>query len=110
MTWILGNLWIVAIALCLGTAIFYIVQKDKDKAAEWMLLAVIEAEKEFGSKTGVLKLRYVYDMFLSTFPILSKFISFDDFGMMVDDSLDRMKHLLDTNAAISTYIGGLTIE
>ena len=37
---------------------------------EWMLFAVTKAEKELGSGTGKLKLRYVYDMFIAKFPWL----------------------------------------
>lgn len=105
MTWLLDNLWVIVIGLALGTSVFYLVNKDIEKAKEWLLRAVIEAEKELGPKTGVLKLRYVYDLFLSKFPLLSKFVSFDEFGDMVDEALEKMKHLLDTNASIATYVG-----
>lgn len=105
MTWLINNLWIIAIGLALGTSVFYLVNKDTERAKSWLLLAVIEAEKEYGSKTGVLKLRYVYDMFIHAFPILSKVIDFDDFSDMVDEALETMKHLLDTNSAIADYVG-----
>ena len=41
---------------------------------EWMLFAVTKAEKELGSGTGKLKLRYVYDMFIAKFPWLGKVV------------------------------------
>lgn len=71
---------------------------------EWMLFAVTKAEKEFGSGTGKLKLRYVYDMFIAKFPWLGKVISFAMVSMMVDDALEEMRHLLETNDAVESYV------
>lgn len=82
------------------------IKGDEAKAKKWILLAVIEAEKQFGSKTGVIKLRYVYDLFIQTFPVLSKFMSFEKFSIMVDDALEEMNHYINTNTAIFNYIGG----
>ena len=87
-----------------------VVRGDKEKCKKWLLLACLEAEKEFGSKTGVIKLRYVYDLFLSAFPILSKFMTFDEFSKMVDDALIEMKHLIDTNTAVFEFIGGYEVS
>ena len=55
------------------------------KVKEWLLFAVMQAEKELGSGTGQLKLRYVYDMFVSKFPYLVQFVSFEFFSKLVDD-------------------------
>lgn len=82
-----------------------LIKNDKVKAKKWLLLAVLEAEKEFGSRTGQVKLRYVYKLFLSTFPLLSKVITFEQFSSMVDEVLEEMKHLIDTNIAVSDYVG-----
>ena len=71
---------------------------------EWLLWAVAEAEKLYGSGTGVLKLRYVYDLFLSRFKELEYFISFDEFSKMVDDSLIGFKDLLEKNGRINNYV------
>lgn len=71
---------------------------------EWLLWAVAEAEKLYGSGTGVLKLRYVYDLFLSRFKELEYFISFDEFSKMVDDSLIGFKDLLEKNEKINNYV------
>ena len=72
---------------------------------EWLLYAVTEVEKIMGSKTGQLKLRMVYDMFLEKFPFISSVISFDKFSELVDEALEKMKHLLSTNEAIRNYVG-----
>ena len=71
---------------------------------EWLLFAVVQAEKELGGGTGALKLRYVYDAFLSTFPNLINIISFEMFSKLVDEVLVEMKHLLDTNLDIKAYV------
>lgn len=79
--------------------------EDQIKALkEWLLFAVSEAEKALGSGTGQLKLRMVYDMFLEKFPYLVKFIPFDTFSKWVDDALEEMKKLLETNEQIKKYI------
>ena len=38
--------------------------EQMEKIRQWMLFAVIQAEKELGGGTGQVKLRYVYDLFL----------------------------------------------
>ncbi len=76
------------------------------KLREWLLYAVTVAEKELGGGTGKLKLRYVYDWFLTKFPWLAKLISFETFSEMVDDALVDMKTLLGSNEAVSAYVSG----
>ena len=68
---------------------------------EWLLYAVAKAEDVLGSGTGQLKLRYVYDMFVTKFPAIALFINFDTFTKMVDKALDEFKELLQTNPAIN---------
>lgn len=68
---------------------------------EWLLYAVAKAEEVLGSGTGQLKLRYVYDMFVSKFPAIAVFISFETFTKMVDKALDEFKELLQANPAIN---------
>ena len=107
MNFLVNNWSLVLIIVLVIAALIALVRNDKKKAKEWLLLAVLQAEKEFGSKTGTIKLRYVYDMFLATFPILSKVISFEEFSGMVDEALEQMKHLINTNMAVFEYVGGL---
>ena len=78
------------------------------KVKEWLLWAVTEAEKELGGGTGQLKLRQVYDLFVTRFPWLAKLISFELFSTMVDEALDEMRHLLDTNTAVAAFVSGST--
>lgn len=70
------------------------------KVKVWLLLAVTQAEIELGYGTGQLKLRFVYDLFISKFTWISRLISFDLFSELVDDALDEMRDMLATNRAV----------
>lgn len=76
------------------------------KVREWLLLAVTQAEKELGSKTGKLKLRTVYDAFLTKFPWLAPVVSFERFSALVDDALEEMRDMLDKNEAVKALVEG----
>ena len=79
-------------------------KQQLQKVKEWLLFAVTEAEKEFGSGTGQIKLRYVYDKFLTKFPYLTAAISFDLFSGLVDESLVKFKQILETNNKVQQYV------
>ena len=79
-------------------------QEQISKVKEWLLYAATMAEKELGSGTGKLKLRYVYDLFLSKFNWLAKVITFEYFSMLVDEALDEMKELLKTNKEVQAIV------
>lgn len=104
MEWIVNNWGLLLILVMVVAGLIYLIRNDKEKAKKWLLLACLEAEKEFGSKTGVIKLRYVYNMFLARFPVLSKFMSFEQFSNMVDTALEEMKHLINTNMAVFNIV------
>lgn len=74
------------------------------KVKEWLLYAVLLAEKEYGSQTGEIKLRYVYDLFVNKFTWLAKIISFDTFSEWVDIVLEQMEELLQNNKEISNIL------
>ena len=75
------------------------------KIKEWLLFAVTEAEKELGSGTGQLKLRYVYDKFVTKFPYLVQFIPFEFFSKLVDEVLIKFKEMFNTNKNVKQYVG-----
>lgn len=113
MKWIIDN-WSLLIVILAGVVIvgmyikkFIDMPSDEqiEKVREWLLYAVIEAEKQFQGGTGQIKLRYVYDMFVTKFPTLVSIISFELFSDLVDDALEQMRHLLETNANIADYVG-----
>lgn len=74
------------------------------KVKEWLIYAVIMAEKQFGSGTGVLKLRYVYNMFIEKFPELVSLVSFTEFSEWVDQMLEYTRYLLETNLDIKAFV------
>ena len=75
-----------------------------NKIKEWLKFAVMLAEKELGSGTGQLKLREVYDWFLSMFPVFGKFVPFSIFSKWVDLALEWMREQLEKNQNISKFI------
>jgi hypothetical protein len=104
----------IAVVAVGGYAVYVFVKKPSDaqlrSVKEWMLWAVTKAEKELGSGTGKLKLRYVYDMFVTKFPWLERVISFEMVSMMVDDALEEMREMLETNKAVQEFVNGPTKE
>ena len=70
----------------------------------WLVWAVAEAEAVLGSKTGQLKLRYVYDMAVIRFPIMSKLLPFGMFSKLVDAALAIMEDMITNNSSIAEAI------
>lgn len=109
----IANNWYIILAAVAGVAvIIYLICKffklpretQITKVKEWLLLAVTQAERELGSGTGQLKLRYVYDKFVTKFPYLVQFISFETFSGWVDDVLVKFKEMFKTNVAVKQYV------
>lgn len=112
MNWFIENWYIILSGIAVITAIIIAICKffnlptkaQIESLKNWLLYAVVEAEKALGSKTGTLKLRMVYDMFLTKFAFLAKVISFERFSELVDEALDKMKNLLASNNTIAEYV------
>ena len=51
-----------------------------------------------------MKLRTVYDMFISKFPVISKLLPFSVFSLWVDEALVEMKKILEENLDIKAQI------
>ena len=85
-------------------------QEQMRQVQEWLLFAVAKAEENLGSGTGELKLRYVYDMFVTKFPAIAIFVNFDDFCIMVEEALTKFKELLANNASVSAIYGFENLE
>ena len=99
---------VVGLIAFVGLCIYEFINLGKEKqlkiAKEWLLLAVVEAEKQLGEGTGAIKLRFVYDMFTNKFRFLSMLLSFEQFSSMVDDVLDRMRLMLASNEQLKSYV------
>lgn len=76
-----------------------------NKIQEWLVWAVAQAEKELGSGTGQLKIKYVYDLFITKFPGVAIFIKYETFAAMVEKALNEFKEMIDTNRRISEEFG-----
>ena len=74
---------------------------------EWLVDKVADAEVYFGSQTGQLKLRYVYDTFVSQRPVLAVFVSFETFSSLVDAALEKFEDMLLNNKKIQEYYENL---
>ena len=98
----------IAVLTVEGYAIYAFIKipttEQISKVKEWLLYAVTAAEKELGSGTGQIKLRYVYDMFIAKFPYLVKVIPFETFSILVDEALDKFRNMLDNNTNLQSYI------
>lgn len=114
MKWIVDN-WsfLVVLACAFGVAVVYINKflhipsnEQLTKLKQWLLYAVIEAEKQYQGGTGALKLRAVYNQFCQVFPSLVSIVPFSVFSELVDEALEEMKHLLETNLDIAHYVEG----
>lgn len=114
MAWLNDN-WsfLVVVACALGVGYLWVkkfanlpTEEQMAKLREWLLYAVIEAEKQYQSGTGRLKLAAVYSRFCEVFPALVSIISFELFSGLVDDALAEMRDILKTNKDIECYISG----
>ena len=96
MEWLVDNWSLLVVLVCaIGGVVFgckKFVQSGKTnqlkKVKEWLLFACVEAERDFGSGKGQLKLRYVYDMFVEKFGVIKYIVTFEEFSKMVDEVLE----------------------
>lgn len=77
-----------------------------EKVSEWLLFAVTQAEIDLGSGTGALKLRQVYDMFVSRFPTIAKHLPFSTFSDLVDGALEKMREMIEKNHNVKDLVEG----
>ena len=103
MDWIINN-WYILVVIGIALIMVYIAITDKTRVLEWLKYSVFIAEQELGSGTGQIKLRQVYDMFIEKFPVFSKFISFNLFGIWVDEALEFLKEQIEKNQKIKEFI------
>ncbi len=114
MEWIINNWSFLVIVLCaIGVFVWYTKkfvelpsEEQLAKVREWLLFTVMIVEKEYSSGTGALKLRAAYNEFCRVFPSLVPIISFELFSGLVDEALEQMKHILETNKDIEFYVKG----
>ena len=88
---------LIGIVILLTGALIYVGIKHPKKIKEWLVFACAQAELSLGGGTGMLKLRLVYDMFISQFPVFSKIISFNTFQKWTEEALVIFKEWLENN-------------
>lgn len=106
---ILGLLALIVVAVVAILRFFKLpTEKQKAKVKEWLIWACIEAEKALQSGTGKLKLREVWNRFVSVpaFSIIARIISFDEFEKWVTEALETVKNMLISNPSLATYVYG----
>ncbi len=94
----------IIVGICVYFFLKLPIGTQKKKIMEWLLWAVTEAEKELGGGTGQIKLRQVYNLFIDKFKFVSTLIPFGTFSKWVDEALDKMKVLLETNTAVQELV------
>ena len=112
MNFIIDNwyiiLGIIAVLVIAGYSVYKFLglptKSQIAKIKEWLLYAVVLAEKELGSGTGEIKLRYVYDLFVAKFPTVAKVVSFETFSVWVDVALEKMETILKNNESVLNLV------
>lgn len=95
----LAALVVIAVVMLIAAVKIF----GEQKVRNWLVWAVGKAEQEFGSGTGQLKLRSVYNQFIARFPKLSTFITFKRFSALVDEALNILSDML-KNGKIANII------
>lgn len=95
---------VIALIICFLAVMYNFIclppSGKKQALKEWLKWAVTVAEKEYGGKTGQLKLRYVWELALKQFPWLVRFVTFDEFSLYVDEALEWLRGQLESNEAM----------
>ena len=86
-------------------------ENDKIRLIQnWLLGAVILAEKELGSGTGAAKLALVFQKFTEKFPAIAMLMTEEQFNSYVNEALSKMRKMMENNEAINNYLIGLQIN
>ena len=112
MMWIMNNYMNILIGLVIaGGAILALVKffkltpaEQKKRILTILLDACIKAEQALGSKTGKAKRAQVYAALREAMPIISLFLSMEQFDELLDLALDEMKKWLAANAEAARKI------
>ena len=114
----LANNWsiiiaVIAILVVAGVAVYKFLQlptsAQVEKVKKCLLAWVISAEADLGGGTGKVKLSVVYGYFVTAFPILKNFVSFETFSRWVDEALDIMREMLKENTNLKQVIEGTVL-
>ena len=101
---------VVFVVLCaLGYGVYKFIstpsEKQKEQIRTVLLQLVVQAETAFGSKTGKIKFSFVYGELLKRFVWL-KHVPLAVIEQLIEESLDTMRHLLETNQNVREIVEG----
>lgn len=100
-------LGIILLLIVLGYGVYKFVtqpsSKQKEQIKKVLLFLVTEAERLYGSKTGKLKLSYVYSELIIKLPHL-RFIPLSVVEKLIEETLEDMRHLLETNPKVAEIV------
>ena len=96
---------ILSLVILIISLVFFAFVRRRN-IVEWLVCACAEAEMTYGSGTGYLKLRDVYNEFVKAYPVLSVVVPFECFSALVDKALKSLKEKLSENQAISELVTG----
>ena len=102
MNWLMQNWYNIIFVILAVAVVAYGISAGKVK--EWLKYAVCIAEKELGTGTGQLKLRYVYDLFVEKFPAIASVLPFHIFSKWVDLALEWMDEQIGKNEKLANVI------
>jgi hypothetical protein len=99
---------IIAIAISLALIVWFwkLTNAEKRKVLEQIIFSlVLEAEKQFGVKTGEAKYAAVVRMFYSLMPkVITGFITPKLLGILIEEAVAEMKNYLEGNLVIQKII------
>ena len=107
--WMEVGIWVIVLVALVYCVVRFLQMPNEDKKRMIMKLLldwVVKAEQALGSGTGKVKLSEVYGKFCSSFPILKWIVSFETFSEWVDEALDEMREMLETNDNLRDVVEG----
>lgn len=108
MNWLIDYWWVIVVVIAgvavVGTLVYSFIKlptsKQLEAVKDWLLYWVLQAEATLGSGTGKIKLSMVYDVFVQRFPWLAKLVSYETFSLLVDEVLEKMRAMLQSNPSL----------
>lgn len=95
---------IIALVCATAGSVLVFIRLPKERRheiiVEWLKDIVFETERALGSKTGQLKLRRAYQMFVEQVPWLAKVTTFDEFSDCVKEALEWVENAISKNPVI----------
>ena len=99
MTTIISVAAFIILALVVGIITLHFINFK-----QWLVWACAQAESEFGSDTGQLKLKSAYNKAIEKFPFIAKVIPFSLFSKWISEALVKLKEISTNNHKIAEIL------